>query len=170
MARASRLEIGRIGAPHGLRGDVHATLHFEGSEALGPGVRVWALADGSSRELVVRSARPHGRGMLVSFEGIEGRDAAASLRGSRLELERSALPPLGDGEYYLVDLIGATAVGPDGPVGEVVGVASHPSVTTLELRLVDGRVAEQPLAAPWVRHVDVEAGRVELESLDGLVV
>jgi 16S rRNA processing protein RimM len=170
VARASRLEIGRIGAPHGLRGDVHATLHFEGSGALTPGARVHVAGANGPRELVLRSAQAHGRGMLLGFEGIDDRDAAATLRGARLELERSALPPLADGEYYLVDLIGATAFGPDGPVGEIVGVAAHPSVTTLELRLTDGRVAEQPLTAPWVKRVDVDAGRVELENLDGLVV
>jgi 16S rRNA processing protein RimM len=170
VARASRLEIGRIGPPHGLGGDVHATLHFDGSEALAPGVRVAAVAEKGTRELVVRSARTHGRGILLGFEGIQDRDAALTLRGARLELERSLLPPLSEGEYYLVDLIGATAMGPDGPVGEVVGITPHPSVASLELRLLDGRLAEQPLTAPWVKHVDVDAGRVELESLDGLVV
>jgi 16S rRNA processing protein RimM len=170
VARASRLEIGRIGAPHGLSGDVHAALHFEGSDALSPGVRVFAVGAAGTRELVVVSARAHGRGILLSLEGVRDRDAALALRGARLELERGALPPLGEGEYYLVDLIGATAVGPDGPVGEVVGITTHPSVASLELRLIDGRVAEQPLTAPWVKHVDVDAGRVELASLDGLVV
>jgi 16S rRNA processing protein RimM len=153
-----------------LRGDVHATLHFEGSEALAPGVRVHVVSAKGARELVLRSAHEHGRGMLLGFEGVDDRDAALTLRGSRLELERSALPPLASGEYYLIDLIGATAFGPDGPVGEVVGIAAHPSVTSLELRLTDGRLAEQPLTAPWVKHVDVDAGRIELENLDGLVV
>jgi ribosomal 30S subunit maturation factor RimM len=80
------------------------------------------------------------------------------------------LPPLADGEYYLVDLIGATAVGPDGPVGEVIGIAAHPTVASLELKLLDGRIAEQPLAPPWIARVDAAAKRVELASLDGLVV
>jgi 16S rRNA processing protein RimM len=170
VARASRLEIGRIGAPHGLRGDVHATLHFEGSEALAAGVRVWLLGAFGTRELVLRSAHAHGRGILLGFEGVDDRDAAVAIRGARLELERSALPPLDAGEYYLIDLVGATAIGPDGPIGEVVGIATHPSVASLELRLADGRIAEQPLSAPWVKSVDVDAGRVELASLDGLVV
>jgi hypothetical protein len=36
--------------------------------------------------------------------------------------------------------------------------------------LTDGRTAEQPLAPHWVARVDAEAGRIELENLDGLVV
>jgi 16S rRNA processing protein RimM len=170
VARASRLQIGKIGPPHGLRGDVHATLHFAESDALAPGVHAWVLGNGAPRELVVRSAQSHGRGILLGFEGVDDRDAALGLRGARLELERSALPPLAAGEYYLVDLIGATVIGPDGPLGEVTGIETHPSVTSLTLRLTDGRVVEQPLSAPWVKHVDADAGRIELESLDGLVI
>lgn len=165
-----RLEIGRIGTPHGLKGDVHMTLHFAGSEALVPGARVRFVGDAGTRELVVRSFRAHGRGWVAGFEGVEDRDRALELRGGHLQVERSALPPLADGEYYLVDLVGATVVGPDGPVGEVIGVATHPSIASLELKLLDGRVAEQPLSEPWVARVDAEAGRIELANLDGLVV
>jgi 16S rRNA processing protein RimM len=168
--RSDRLEIGRIGAPHGLRGDVHASLHNAGSEALARAERVTVRTSTGARELALRSVRPHGRGIVLGFHGIEDRDAAATLRGSWLELDRRLLPPLAPGEYYLVDLIGATVVGPEGPVGEVVGIASHPSIACLELKLIDGRLAEQPLAEHWVARVDVDAGRVELVSLDGLVV
>lgn len=165
-----RLEIGRIGAPHGLKGDVHMTLHFAGSDALAPGARVCLVTEAGVREVALRSFRSHGRGWVAGFEGVADRDAALELRGARLEVERSALPPLADGEYYLVDLIGATAVGPDGPVGEVIGIAAHPTVASLELKLLDGRIAEQPLAPPWIARVDAAAKRVELASLDGLVV
>lgn len=165
-----RLEIGKIGAPHGLKGDVHLTLHFAESDALAAGSRAWLVNETGARELTLRWLKPHGRGWIAGFEGVTDRDAALALRGARLEVERAAMPPLADGEYYLVDLVGATAFGPAGPVGEVIGVTTHPSVASLELRLLDGRIAEQPLAPPWVGRVDVTARRIELESLDGLVV
>jgi 16S rRNA processing protein RimM len=169
-ARPNRLEIGRIGAPHGLAGDVHATLHNAGSEALERAGRVFAVGKEGERELELRHVRAHGRGIVIGFAGVADRDRAAELRGSRLEVERSRLPPLAPGEYYLVDLVGADVVGPAGPVGVVTGIATHPSVAALVVRLVDGRTAEQPLAAPWVARVDADAGRIELDSLDGLVV
>jgi 16S rRNA processing protein RimM len=108
--------------------------------------------------------------MLLGFEGVDDRDAALALRGARLEVERRLLPPLAPGEYYLVDLVGADVLGPAGPVGVVTGIATHPSIAALVLRLTDGRTAEQPLSEPWVKRVDATAGRIELESLDGLVV
>jgi ribosomal 30S subunit maturation factor RimM len=83
---------------------------------------------------------------------------------------RDAVPPLAPGEYYLVDLVGLSVRGPEGPVGEVVDVIVHPSVNSVSVRLTDGRLAEQPLAEPWVRRVSVEERVVELATLDGLIV
>jgi 16S rRNA processing protein RimM len=168
--RASRLEIGRIGAPHGLAGELRVSLHFAASDALDHVETLVAVTDDGERLLGVRRVRPNGRFHLVTFEGVNDRDAALALRGARLEVERDRLPPLAEGEYYLVDLVGATLVGPDGPIGEVTGVASHPSVSSVEVQLRDGRRAEQLLGAPWVKRVDVAGGVIELESLDGLVV
>lgn len=169
-ARSRRLEIGRIGSPHGLGGEVRVVLHFSGSEALDGARSVFVVTKDGAREVAIASVRPHGRAVLLSLEGVSDRNAAEALRGARLEMDRSALPALADGEYYLVDLIGATVTGPDGPVGEVTGIATHPSMASVEVRLRDGRQAEQPLSAPWVTRVDAEAGTIELANLDGLVV
>lgn len=168
--RRQRLEIGRIGAPHGLAGELRLTLHFAGSDVLEHAKTLVCVSEQGERELQVRAMRPHGPGVLLRVEGVNDRDAALALRGARIEVERSVLPPLADGEYYLVDLIGATVLGPEGPVGKVTGIATHPSISSLELELRDGRRAEQPLSERWVGRVDVDAGTVELTDLDGLVI
>ena len=54
----------------------------------------------------MRSARPHGSVLVAHLDGIEDRDAAAELAGTRIGLPRDALPALDDGQYYWVDLIG----------------------------------------------------------------
>lgn len=168
--RTRRLEIGRIGSPHGLGGEMRLALHFSGSEALERARSVFVVTSDGAREVAVKGARPHGRAVLLSLEGVTDRNAAEALRGARIEMERSALPALADGEYYLVDLIGATVTGPDGRVGEVTGIATHPSIACVEVRLSDGRQAEQMLSEPWVTRVDAVAGLIELSSLDGLVI
>lgn len=168
--RPRRLQIGRIGAPHGLTGEVRVTLHFSGSDVFEHARSVVLVTPTGEREVSVRAARPHGPGVLLRVEGVNDRDAAAALRGALVEVERSVLPPLAPGEYYLVDLIGAQVLGPEGPVGVVTGIATHPSVSCIELELSDGRRAEQMLSEPWVTRVDVEAGTLELSSLDGLVI
>lgn len=166
----ARLEIGRIGAPHGLTGEVRVALHFSGSEALFQAESVWLVRDTGAREYAVVGVRPHGRAVLLLLDGIADRNAAETLRGARVEVERSLLPPLAAGEYYLVDLIGAEVFAPEGRIGEVVGIATHPTTDAIQVKLKDGRVGEQALTAPWVTHVDAEAKRVELANLDGMIL
>jgi len=60
-------------------------------------------------------------------------------------------------------------LGPEGEIGEVTGIASHPTVDVIVLRLSDGSSAEQALAEPWLASVDVAARQVILNSLDGLM-
>lgn len=169
MAGAGRLEIGRVGAPHGLAGEVRAQLHFPGSNALAEVKRVWLVRDQGEEERSLERAKPHGRGLLLRFEGVADRNAAEKLRGARIEVARDLLPPLAEGEYYLIDLVGMEVYGPDGKLGEVTAVLAHPSTDAIAVRLLDGSSAEQPLLAPWLSRVDVAARRIELASLDGLI-
>ena len=164
------LEIGRLGAAHGLAGELSAKPFFEGSDALLRAKRVWVVNEAGTREFDVEGARRHGQRVLLKFAGVDDRTAAEALTGAKVEVERDLLEPLAPGEYYLVDLIGAEVVGPEGPVGKVTRVLAHPSVDAVEIELVDGRRAEQPLLAGFLKSVDAAGGRIELSTLDGLVV
>ena len=146
-------------------------LAFSGSESLAEVDRVFLVTeDGSEREFSIRDLRGEGPKTLLWVEGVENRDQAALLVGSNIEIERAELAPLAPGEYYLADLVGAAVVGPGGPVGEVVDVVVNPSIDSIRIRLTDGRLAEQPLSAPWVARIDPDEARIELASLEGLIV
>lgn len=128
------------------------------------------LENGSERALRLGRARPAGRNVVVQFEGVLDRDQASALRGARVFVERSELPPLAEGEYYLVDLVGLEVRGPDGTIGEVLAVSVNPSVNSVSVKLADGRVADVPLHPHWVRRVSVGERVLELSTLDGLIV
>jgi 16S rRNA processing protein RimM len=150
---------------------VKVRLAFSGSESLSEVERIWLVAeDGSEREFAVREVRGEGAQTLLWLEGVENRDAASKLTGSHIEVVREELAPLEPGEYYLADLVGAAVFGPEGRVGEVVGVVVNPSIDSLRIRLEDGRLVEQPLSPPWVARVEAEKARIELASLDGFIV
>ena len=68
------------------------------------------------------------------------RSAAESLRGQLVEVDRSELPPLEEGEYYHADLIGLPCVGLGGEaVGTVVAVENFGAGDLLEVELAGGR-------------------------------
>jgi 16S rRNA processing protein RimM len=168
---SGRLEIGRLGAPHGLKGELRMTLHAGDESALYDVDDFTAvLENGTERPLRLAHARASGRGAIVHFEGVADRDQAVALRGARLFVARSQLPALADGEYYLVDLVGLEVRGPEGQIGEVLEVSVNPSVNSVRVKLSDGRVADVALLPHWVRRVSMEERVLELSTLDALIV
>jgi 16S rRNA processing protein RimM len=168
---SARLEVGRVARAHGIQGAVKVALHWTESPALDDAESVWlTMPNGTERELSIESLSEGGRKQLVvKFKGVKTRNDAEALQGARVSVERRLLPALAPGEYYLVDLIGARVLGPDGPIGEVVDIAVHPSIDSILVRTADGKVQEQPLSAPWLVRVDTQARVIELSGTDGFI-
>jgi 16S rRNA processing protein RimM len=160
------IEVARVRGAHGLAGLVKVELHWGQSTAISSAERaVLELASGERRELAIERATGAAKSLLVKFEGVEDRDAAAALAGARVLVARA---PLAEGEMYLVDLVGAEVIAPDGPVGRVVEVRVNPSVDSLLIESADGRRLEQPLAPSFIARLDAGARRVYLANRDGL--
>ena len=163
------LEVGRVSKAHGIGGELRIVPHWESSDALERVRELWLTLNGERRTYAIERARAVPRAYLVKLTGVDDRNAAEALHGATVSVSRSVLPPLEPGEYYLIDLVGAKVSGPDGEVGEVTGIVSHPTVDVVVLRLTDGSSAEQPLSEPWLQSVDVAERRIVLNSLDGLM-
>jgi 16S rRNA processing protein RimM len=98
---------------------------------------------------------------VARFEGVADRSAAEALRGSLVEVDRSALPPLEEGEYYHADLIGLPAVDGDGaPVGIIVAVENYGAGDLLKVELPEGKRSLIPFK-PGV--ADLEEARIVLD-------
>jgi 16S rRNA processing protein RimM len=169
-ATSPALDIGRVAKPHGILGAVKVALNWSGSDTLTRVARVeLELPDGSRRSFEVESARAAGKQVLLKLAGVASRNDAESIRGAKVLVPRSALPALAEGEYYLVDLIGARVLGPEGPIGSVVEVRVNPTVDSVVVEGAEGKRYEVPLAPPWLARVDSAAKLIELSSLDGLM-
>jgi len=172
-APAELLTVGRVARAHGLKGELRVELFFSGSDAL-EHVETLTLSkrDGDPSEAVaygIEWARPVPKAYLVKLRDVTDRDAAEALKGLTVSVPRAALPPTDDSEYYLVDLIGARVVGPEGEIGIVSEIATHPSVDALVIKTPDGRTLEQPLVPDWILRVSVAEKLVELSTLEGLI-
>lgn len=167
------LAIGRVARAHGLKGELRIELFFDGSDALEHATQLWLSEQvetaAGGRKCAVEWARAVPKAYLVKLEDVSERNGAEALRGRTVWVARSALPESDDAEYYLVDLIGATVTGPEGHIGTVVEIATHPSVDALVIETADGKRLEQPLVPDWIARVSVAEKLVELASLDGLI-
>ena len=151
----ARLELGRIGRPHGLRGEVTVVLTTNRPERTEPGAVLFA----DDRELVVVSARAHGGAWVLAFEGVTTREAAEALRGS--VLRGAALPGATD-ELWVHELVGSEVRDTTGALlGRVRTVEENPAHDLL--------VLEDGTLVPAVFVVHHEPGVVVVELPDGLL-
>ena len=120
---------------HGVTGEVRLKLFGEGVAAL---KRHKSFNDGA---LTLKSVRDDNKGGAIArFAEIADRTAAEALRGTLLSVPRSALPPLDEGEYYHVDLIGLAAMSDTGePLGTVVAVENFGAGDILEIESPTGK-------------------------------
>ena len=160
--------VGRIGRPHGLRGEVMVAVHTDFPEqrfALGSQLR-----SDTGRTLTVEAVRPHKGALLVRFSELADREAAAELRGHTLRIDTAELPELDDpDEFYDHQLEGLAAVGPGGAVlGTVREVIHAPASDLLVLDTGHGDVLV-PFVRAIVPEVDLATGRVVLDPPAGLL-
>lgn len=122
-----------IAGAHGVTGEVRVKLFGEGVESL-RGFRAFSVSP-SGEMLTLKKIRDDGKGGAIArFEQVTDRNAAEKLRGSTLTVPRSALPALGEGEYYHADLIGLPAISTGGAVlGTVVAVENFGASDVIEI-------------------------------------
>ena len=148
------LEVGRIGKPHGIRGEVTVTLVTNRAERLAPGSELHT----DRGTLLVASSRPHQQRHLVAFCGIGDRAQAEALRGLALR----AAPIDDPSELWVHELIGARVVDQHGiDRGPVAHVMAGPAGDLLEL--ADGALVPLRFVVG-----SVGGDRIDVEVPDGL--
>jgi 16S rRNA processing protein RimM len=171
-----RVIVGRVGRPHGIRGEVVIGVRTDEPDlrfAVGAVVDVSSSAevagDAVVERLTVASARWHSGQLLVMFTGITDRTVASELTGSWLSVDTSQLPDTGDPDEFrdheLIGLNVRTAGGD--PVGVVTDVL-HYGQDLLVVRRPEGECLV-PFVKEIVPEVDVQAGLVVIDPPPGLL-
>lgn len=159
---AGLVVLGVITRPHGVRGEVRVHRFNPGSSLLLELERVVLVPKhGARRELAIRAAKRSGDADVLWLEGCARHEDAEALRGAELAVEREALPSPAEGEHYHVDLVGMKVIEATAELGEVIGIASHPSVDVLRVRTGRG-ILEIPILDPYVISIDRHARTIEV--------
>jgi len=152
-----RITLAAVAGAHGIKGEVRLKLFSDSAESLARHARLFV--GGVERRLL--KVRGDNKGAVARFEGVADRTAAESLRGSLVEIDRAALPPLEDGEYYHADLVGMPCVDGEGrAIGSVVAVENFGAGDLLEVEDANGRRSLIPFK-PGI--ADLENGRFVLD-------
>lgn len=141
-----RVSVGRVGKPHGITGAFFVEEPSDDPGRYAKGATLFA--DGAPAE-IMESKQARGRPVIRLDREVP--------RGARLEVDRAALPPPNEDEYYVFQLVGLAVERDDGKaLGRVEDI--DPGVANDVLRLDSGLLL--PLVEACVREVDLEAGRI----------
>jgi 16S rRNA processing protein RimM len=165
-----QVTVGRIGRPHGIRGAVVVGVRTDEPELrFAKGSRL-DTDPASTGPLIVAGSRWHSSELLVRFEGIDDRDAAAELRGTWLLADSATFAPLDDpDEFRDVDLIGLAVRTVDGTAVGTVDDVLHSGQDVLVIKSPDGRQVMVPFVLPLVPEVDVASGFLVIDPPEGLL-
>ena len=155
-----RVCVARIGAAHGVRGEVRLWAFTEDPAAIadyGP----LETEDGQRRFEIarMRAAKDH---FVARLSGIDDRDAAEALRNIELYVPRERLPAIEDDEPSTTPTWSALAVTADGAtLGTVMAVQNFGAGDMVEIAPADGGAPLMlSFTAANVPAVDVKAGRI----------
>ena len=168
-----RLVVGRVGRPHGLRGEVTVEVRTDDPAQCFAGGSVLLTDPPGRGPLTVAGSRWHADRLIVRFAGVGDRESAENLRDTVLEIESDELAPLTDPEeFYDHELIGLTVLT---VTGEQVGTVSDVLHHGQDLLVVSGTGARGgreilvPFVAALVPEVDIKAGRLVIDPPAGLL-
>jgi 16S rRNA processing protein RimM len=168
------LEVGKIVAAQGLKGEVRIYPNTDFPERFEqPGTR-WLLRPGEQtpEPIELLSGRyVSNKGLyVVQFAGINDRNQAEALRDCRLIVPETDRPPLEEGEFHVIDLLGLVVIDQAsqqsiGTVTDVIPAGND----LLEVELTTGKKVLVPFVEAIVPVVDLEQRRVEITPPPGLI-
>jgi 16S rRNA processing protein RimM len=157
-----RVLVAQIGAAHGLRGEVRLRS-FTAEPMAVKDYGALESEDGTQR-VEIESLRPARDVLIARLAGVADRNAAERLCNLRLFVARDRLPPPDNDEFYHADLIGLSAVAPDGrDIGTVVALQNFGAGDLVEVKLADGATVMLPFTRSVVPQVDVASGRIVVD-------
>lgn len=158
-----RVLIARIGAPHGVRGEVRLFAYGEDPTALlaytltdADGTRTFRLA-------ALRAAKDH---FVARLKGVDDRNVAETLTNTDLYVARADLPPAEDEDtFYHADLIGLSVEDPSGvTLGTVTAMHDFGAGDILEFAPTQGGTSRLvPFTKAAVPVVDLPGRRIVLD-------
>lgn len=158
------LTIGRILTPWGIKGEVKVEPLTDFPQSFAPQNQLYL--DGCP--LAIESSRCHNKYFIIKLATIDDRNAAEKLKGCEIEIPRSQVPPLPEGQYYPFQLIGLEVQTEEGePLGEVVDIWLRESNDIYVVRGQRGEILV-PAIEDVIKSINVEKGIIIIEAIEGL--
>ena len=131
MSDSKQILVGKIVAPQGIRGEVRVQT-FSDKPTDFQKLKVQSAKFGEGDFKFVRAV-PNSTVIIAKIRAFDDRNAAETLRGTELFIERNSLPKLNTDEYYQSDLIGFAVVRNGVKIGTVECFQNYGAGDIIEL-------------------------------------
>lgn len=161
--------VGYVTGAYGIQGWVRIKPYSADADAL-LHAKTWWLDKPELRDVDMLQAKTHGEDVVAQLMGVVDRNAAEALKGASVQVRRSHFPPLADGEFYWVDLIGLAVENLQGEslgvVGDLMDNGAHPILRVIA-PLAPGADKQKewliPFVDQFVKTVDQAANRITVD-------
>ncbi|HZJ23215.1 MAG TPA: ribosome maturation factor RimM [Anaerolineales bacterium] len=161
------LTVGFLRRPHGVQGEIILDLHTDFPERLKSGRKLFLGEEHKPMTLV--SARPHAKGMLIKFKGVETPEAVGQFRNQWVYVQASDVPPLPKGQLYQHELFGFAVVDESGNLlGELVEILETGANDVYVVRDANGREILLPAIPSVILELDPARRLIRVHMLEGL--
>jgi 16S rRNA processing protein RimM len=178
LAPITFLAVGKLGRPHGVKGELRMTVLTDFPERLKEGVRVFVGEN--HLPLHIRSCRPFRSSstqdvLLIAFQDYDDYDKAAALRNAMVFVRADDRPPLPQGEYYHHQLIGLKVMTEQTPdagwetLGTLTEILSTGANDVYVVRHESGREILIPAIEDTILDINLELGEMRVHLLPGLL-
>ncbi len=166
------MAIGQVVGVHGVRGEVKVEILTEDPHRFGRLQRVFVGPDGQEpAPWPLEGYRLHQGRALLKLQGCDDRNRAETLRGFLVQVPLEEAIRLEEGEYYEHQILGLEVwTGTGEFLGQVVDIL-YTGANDVYVVRGSGPAGDElllPAIADVIREVDLEAGRLVVELLDGL--
>lgn len=162
------LEIGKIINTHGLRGEVKIVTWTDTPEDFENIKKVYTKKSGEDISLKVSKVKYQKNNIIVKFKEINSIEEAEEYKNLILSTDKSQLPPLPEGVYYIADLIGCKVFDRDTELGELKDVFSAGAGNVYDVVNKQGKHIYLPANEGTVLTTDIEGKKIVMAVPEGL--
>ncbi|MDR0649354.1 MAG: ribosome maturation factor RimM [Synergistaceae bacterium] len=168
-----RVQIGYIAGAHGMEGVLRVVPTTDYPERFFDMETLVAEQAGKPPlSLKITGVKHHsGKGqILISAEGVDGRDAAEALKGRKITISPEERVELPEGEYWIDSLIGLEVIDDESGVhlGSIEEIMNTGNNDVYRIRTDDGALKLIPAIRDVIRDISLEHGTVRVKLLEGL--
>ena len=161
------LVVGFLRRAHGLRGEIIMDLHTDFPERFQSGRKLFVGDE--HKPMTHSNARPHAKGMLVKFEGVETPEDAGRLRNQWVYIKSTDAPNLPEGKLYQHELFGFSVIDESGnELGELVEIIETGANDVYVVRNESGKEILLPAIPSVVLETDPARRLMRVHLLEGL--